>query len=467
MGVTKPNKTTRGGSTGTKGNNEEGNGNDFLSEQKIRNSASLKERITYFRILRQKKSIRSKTVTTVQRSNKIVQALNLPKVLNLNPRSIYNKVEEFCTFVVEEEIDLVCMSESHERWYLTQNNSKQTLTDIIQIDDHIVISNPSQRTGKGGRPAIIVDNKKYIVHNLTQSEIIIPWGVEIVWAVLTPLKTTLDSNIQKIIVGSLYCKPNSRKKTALLDHIAEVYQQMSTKYSRGLHWIIAGDYNDLKIDSILDISPRFKQVVTKPTRLNPPRILDKIITTLADFYQEPEILPPLDNDPDKNGSPSDHNIVVMSAINVVNNKPGRQSRKVTFRPITEGGIEKMESWLKCEELGNCMKGKQVDEKARDMMQLLLTQVNKFFPEKNRKISNDNQPFFTEKLAKAKRKKQREYNKNRRSAKWKAMDLGYKFQLDTAKKYYYKNKIAKFKKYDPKKWYFWLKRLVSSNQLKSH
>ena len=86
-------------------------------------------------------------------------------------------------------------------------------------------------------------------------------------------------------------------------------------------------------------------MVTQPTRLNPPRLLDKIITTLANFYQKPEILPPLDNDPDKNGSPSDHNIVVMSAINVVNNKPGRQSRKVTFRPITEGGIEKMESWL--------------------------------------------------------------------------------------------------------------------------
>ena len=133
------------------------------------------------------------------------------------------------------------MSESHERWYPTQKNEKQTLDEIINIDDHIVISNPSQRNGKGGRPALIVDNTKYMVQNLTQSEIIIPWGVEIVWAVLTPFNTTIDSNIQKIVVGSLYCKPNSRKKTALLDHIAEVYQLMNTKYARGLHWIIAED----------------------------------------------------------------------------------------------------------------------------------------------------------------------------------------------------------------------------------
>ena len=48
-----------------------------------------------------------------------------------------------------------------------------------------------------------------------------------------------------------------------------------------------------------------------------------------------------------------------------------------------------------------------------------------------------------------------------------MDLEYKLQLETAKRFYYKNEIAKLKKSDPKKWYFWLKRLVSSNQLKSH
>ena len=142
------------------------------------------------------------------------------------------------------------------------------------------------------------------------------------------------------MVGSLYCKPNSRKKTALLDHIAEVYQIMNSKYTRGLHWIIAGDYNELKIDSILNITPRFKQIVTKPTRLNPPRILDKIITTLSKYYQEPIILPPLDNDPDKNGKPSDHNIVVMSAINVVNNKPGREFKKSHTDPSQKGELKK-------------------------------------------------------------------------------------------------------------------------------
>ena len=48
-----------------------------------------------------------------------------------------------------------------------------------------------------------------------------------------------------------------------------------------------------------------------------------------------------------------------------------------------------------------------------------------------------------------------------------MEFDYKLHLDKAKKFYYKNEIAKLKKSDPRKWYGWLKRLVSSNQLKTN
>ena len=60
----------------------------------------------------------------------VFQALSLPKVLNLNPRSIYNKLEEFSTFVKEEELDLICMSESWERKDLT-------LEEVIEIESYL------------------------------------------------------------------------------------------------------------------------------------------------------------------------------------------------------------------------------------------------------------------------------------------------------------------------------------------
>ena len=82
--------------------------------------------------------------------------------MNVNPRSIYNKVEEFHTFVEEEEIDCVFMSESWERPH-------QPLDEIINLPNHMVISNPHQRKGVGGRPALIINTQKYDVKNITQS----------------------------------------------------------------------------------------------------------------------------------------------------------------------------------------------------------------------------------------------------------------------------------------------------------
>ena len=92
----------------------------------------------------------------LKRNDKVTQALNLPTICNLNPRSVYNKVEEFHTLVEQEEIDLLFMSESWERDY-------QTLDQIIKLENHTIISNVHRRTGTGGRPAIFANNSKFEV----------------------------------------------------------------------------------------------------------------------------------------------------------------------------------------------------------------------------------------------------------------------------------------------------------------
>ena len=77
------------------------------------NKVKLRERIAKFRKMR--KSIKTRNLVVVKRSNKVGQALDLPKVLNLNPRSFYNKAGEFVTFVEEEQVDLISMSERSVR----------------------------------------------------------------------------------------------------------------------------------------------------------------------------------------------------------------------------------------------------------------------------------------------------------------------------------------------------------------
>ena len=143
--------------------------------------------------------------------------------MNLNPRSIYNKLDEFQTFVEEEEIDVVFMSESHERSYPTKNGKSQKLEDVIKLKDYEVITSENQRKEKGGRPALIIDKNKFKVDKLNQSDIQTPSGVEIVWAVLTPFNTSSDSKIQKIVLASIYSKPNSKAKTKLTEHTYEVF----------------------------------------------------------------------------------------------------------------------------------------------------------------------------------------------------------------------------------------------------
>ena len=165
------------------------------------------------------------------------------------------------------------------------------------------------------------------------SLISIPWGVEVTWALLTPKSVSNDSIVQKIVLGSLYSKPKSKHKTAMVDHIAETYNFLNAKYGKGLYWILAGDTNDLKLEPILSLSPNLKSVVRNPTRLNPDRILDNIVTDMSNWYQSPECLPPLDADLGSGGKPSDHLIVVMESISEINNKPARVQREVTIRPL--------------------------------------------------------------------------------------------------------------------------------------
>ena len=315
-------------------NSDEGS---FSTETAVSEQGSRQKLEDKLQFHKKKRQYISNNNITIKRSNKLLHALYLPTIINLNPSSIYNKVDEFHTLVEEEEADIIFMSESWER-------ENKTLNEIINLPDHVVISNVNQRRGVGGRPALIINSKKFVIQNLTQSVIKVPWGVEIVWALITPKYVQSDSKIQKIVLAAIYSKPNSKKKTATLDHISDVFNEMSVKYQKGLHFIISGDTNELKLDSILQLSSQMKQVVSDFTRMNPPRILDPIITTLSQYYQKPLVLPPLDPDPDKDGKPSDHKIVKMKPINTIDNISARNIGQVTFRPTPKSGLDKLMKW---------------------------------------------------------------------------------------------------------------------------
>ena len=71
-------------------------------------------------------------------TNKFRQALTLPTLCNINPRSLYNKKNEFTTFIEQENIDVAFISETWE----TEN---ETLEDITGSSSRWGFSTKTQR----------------------------------------------------------------------------------------------------------------------------------------------------------------------------------------------------------------------------------------------------------------------------------------------------------------------------------
>ena len=399
--------------------------------------------------------------TLLQRTklNRFEKAAILPKICNLNPRSLYNKTDEFHTLVEQEELDVIFISESWER-------ENKSLKDIINLEDHEVFSNVSQRKGSGGRPAIVANVKKYNVENVTNKLIQVPWGVEAVWCVLTPKNTRQKSNIKKIACCAIYFKPSSKKKTLFLDHISDGFNILNTKYSEGLEFILSGDTNHLQLGPILSLSPRMNQIVRDWTRLNPPAILDPVIMTLSHLYQQPLCKQPLDVDPDKKGEQSDHRIVIVEPINEIEKQCTRQTEVIKFRPITDSGIEKMKQWFVNNDWNEVFVVENAHDKAQVFQDKLLALYHECFPEKTRKISSDDQPWMSTKLKKLDRKRKRIYRKERKSIKWKVSEKIFQKEMKSAKADFYKKSVSELKHKKPGQWFSCLKKLSSVEQKKT-
>ena len=275
----------------------------------------------------------------LKRNNLFLNSIHLPSVMNINPRSVYNKVDEFLTLVDQYESDLIFMSETWDRVH-------QPLENLIQLENYRVMTAVNPRNFRGGKPALIINEDKYFIKSLNPDPITVPDGVEAVWALLTPKNTKQNNLFSHIAVASIYYRgPKSTKKDALFDHIAQSYHYLMAKYGQGLQFIIAGDTNRLNLSPILNLSPSLRQVVQVPTRLNPDATLDPVITTMWKFYLPPVTKPPLDNDQDKQGKPSDHLVVLMYPVNKEIGCPPKQSRLVTFHPLPQSGIKKMGNWI--------------------------------------------------------------------------------------------------------------------------
>ena len=133
--------------------------------------------------------------------------------------------------------------------------------------------------------------------------------------------------------------------------------------------------------------------------------------------------------------------------------------------MKQSGIDLFGIWIRNQTWEQVLNAESVDEKSEILQNMLLQKLDEYLPLKKRKVCSDDQTFCTEEMKRIKRLKSREFNKNRKSVKWRELNNRYKKEVSLAKRRYYKNIIKDLKTSNVSQWYSKLKRLCSYDQEK--
>ena len=156
---------------------------------------------------------------------------------------------------------------------------------------------------------------------------------------------------------------------------------LSTRYKDGLHWIISGDVNELKLDAVLNLQSNFHQVVTFKTRPKSTAkyIHDPIITSLSKYYQNPIGLSPLKSDIGL--TESDHLMVFMAPLQSIDNIPARKTHLVKIRPCPKSGVQKLVECMENENWSFIISEKSAHIQAKLLHGYLMSILDNYLPEK--------------------------------------------------------------------------------------
>ena len=286
------------------------------------------------------------------KSGKHSYSSSLPLCMMLNARSVYNKVDRLKTMLREICPEITIVSETWERKRINLN----TLLD----SDHFKSISYARPKRPGGGCAIIYNDARFEV---TELKMDIPDGVEAAYALLVPRNKDKSVRVKQIVVGSFYTSPNSRHKSATIEHIIESIHLLRAKFDNEVNFILGGDFNRLPISEIMDAYGALNQLVSVPTRLG--ATLEIILTDLHSLYHPPTTLPPLEVDQDKDGADSDHNIVIMAPLSNGNYEVKRKKKTIVTRPLPTSNFAKFEAALQSHSWVEVIETEDVDQKVQN------------------------------------------------------------------------------------------------------
>ena len=161
----------------------------------------------------------------------------MPTVVTYNMRSLFPKVGNLKTDLLERNIQVAFLCEI---WEKAENKQHKFEVENMLESEGLKYISTARPTGWGGA-AIIVNQEHFRLEKLN---IHIPHNLEIIWGLVRPKDE--KAIFKKIIVCSFYSPPNSRKNSKLNDHIVTTLQMLNCEYPDS-PMILGADKNNMDI----------------------------------------------------------------------------------------------------------------------------------------------------------------------------------------------------------------------------
>ena len=190
--------------------------------------------------------------------------------------------------------------------------------------------------------------------------------------------------------------------------------------------------------------------------------LDIVITDVHTLYKNKPITKLYPDKPEE-GSPMDHIPVLCEPINNNNiNQPIKGTNTKTIRPITTDQLMSFGDWITKENWNEVKEAPTVDKKVEAFDKIISSKLDLICPEKKVTCSVRDKPWINSHIKIVIRDRKREYEKNGKSLKWKALSKKSKELVSKAKKSYVSNILDKLKDTNNGVWYATIKRLGAAN-----
>ena len=169
------------------------------------------------------------------------------------------------------------------------------------------------------------------------------------------------------------------------------------------------------------------------------------------WYHPPVPSEPLLKDHPGEAAPSDHlgNLLIPRTVSGIH--ATRLYRKIIVRPLSSSQIDVLGHWISLEQWDELGTSSDVDKQLQLFTEKVFTMLDAIAPEKEIKISLDDPPWMNTRIKAIIRQRNREFDKNSKSEKWRKLMKKAKSMVKTAKKNFSENFISSLKETDPSTW----------------